>query len=164
MEKRKQYFHQDFVLAVILLIIGIACFIGSYSIPRSSNPVNNIHTFPQLAAGGLIIFSLFNIKEGWKKSKKLTEDIAQGKDVVPEMSMEKLKYPMIGIVGILVYAAAVAILGFFVSTAVFMMASIYWLGYKKWPVIIATTIGLELFVYILFVKVLFTRMPAGLLF
>ena len=164
MDPKKKYFHQDLVIAVILLIIGIAFFIGSFSIPRSSNPVNNIHTFPQLAAGGLIVFSIFNIYEGWKKSKKLSEDITAGKDIIPEISMEKLKYPLIGIFGILIYAAAVAVIGFFVSTAIFMMISIYWLGYKKWPVIIATTVGLEAFIYILFVKVLFTRMPAGLLF
>ncbi len=50
MSRSKKYFHQDFVLAVILLLVGIAFFAGSFMIPRSDNPVNNIHTFPQLAS------------------------------------------------------------------------------------------------------------------
>ena len=164
MSRSKKYFHQDFVLAVILLLVGIAFFAGSFMIPRSDNPVNNIHTFPQLASGALIVFSLFNVKDGWEKSKKLTEDIAAGKDIVPEISIKKLKFPLLGAGIILVYAVGIAILGFFVSTAVFMVGMIYWLGYRKVWVILVTTVGLELFIYVLFVRVLYTRMPPGLLF
>jgi len=164
MNKNKKYIHQDLLMAILLFLIAAAFFIGSFMLQKFPNPVNNIHTFPQLASGAMLVFSVFNISAGWKKTKKLNEDIAAGKDVVPEISMEKLKYPLIGIAGILVYAVCVGTIGFFVSTAVFMVVSIYWLGYRKIWVILATTAGLELFIYILFVRVLFTRMPSGLLF
>ncbi len=83
---------------------------------------------------------------------------------MPEISIKKLKFPLLGAGIILVYAVGIAILGFFVSTAVFMVGMIYWLGYRKVWVILVTTVGLELFIYVLFVRVLYTRMPPGLLF
>lgn len=151
-------------MAVLLFLMGAVFFLGSFMLPRYSSPVNNIHTFPQLASGALIVFSLFNIREGWKKSKKLTEDIEAGKPVVPEISMQKMKYPLLGVAAITAYAVGVAVIGFFVSTAVFMIGAIWWLGYRKLWVILTVTAGLELFIYILFVRILYTRMPAGLLF
>lgn len=164
MEKPKKYIHQDLFMAAILLLIGIFFFAGSFRLPRSDNPVSNIHTFPQLASGALIVFSVYNCWLGIKKSKKLNEDLAAGKVKAPELSIKKLKYPLIGIAMILLYAAGVAVIGFFVSTAVFMIGSVYYLGYRKLWVILLVTAGLELFIYVLFVRVLFTRLPAGLLF
>lgn len=164
MNKNKKYIHQDLLMAVLLFLIASAFFIGSFMLQRFPTPVNNIHTFPQLASGAMIVFSFFNISAAWKKTKKLNEDIAAGKDVVPEISWKKLKYPLTAVTGILVYTVCVAVIGFFVSTAVFMVVAIYWLGYRKLWVILATTTGLELFIYILFVRVLYTRMPSGLLF
>lgn len=164
MNHSRKYIHQDLLMAVLLLLIGTAFFIGSFGLPRTDNPINNIHTFPQLASGALILFSLFNIAAGLRKTRQMNEDISSGKNIVPEISFRKLKYPLIGIVMIFLYAVCVAVIGFFVSTAVFMVCSIYYLGYRKIWVILATTAGLELFIYILFVRVLYTRMPAGLLF
>lgn len=164
MERQKKYIHQDLLMAVILFLIGLFFFIGSFGLPKSDNPVSNIHTFPQLASGALLIFSIYNIWQGWEKSRKLNRDIAEGKEVVPELSAEKLKFPLIGVGFILLYAIGVAVIGFFVSTAVFLFASIYYLGYRKIWVILCIIGGLELFIYILFVRILFTRLPAGLLF
>lgn len=164
MEFRKKYIHQDLLMAAILLLIGLGFWGGSFLLPRFDDPVSNIHTFPQLASGALVLFSLFNIMDGVKKTRKLNADIAAGKEVVPEISWKKLKYPLIGVALILAYAVGVAVIGFFVSTAIFMVVSIWYLGYRKIWVILATTAGLELFIYILFVQVLYTRMPDGLLF
>ena len=164
MEKSKKYMHQDLFMAVLLFLIGTFFFVGSFWLPRSDNPVSNIHTFPQLASGALMVFSLYGIWAGYRETKKLNRELSDGKKVVPELSREKLKFPLIGVGFILLYAAGVTVIGFFVSTAVFLAGSIYYLGYHKLRVILMVTAGLELFIYILFVRVLFTRLPVGLLF
>lgn len=165
MEHPKKYVHQDLVMAVGLLIIGLAFFIGSFMLPRDTNTVNNIHTFPMLASGALVLFSFYNVYSSWKKTKKLNEDYVAGKlKSAPEISVEKLKYPMIAVLMVLAYAIGVAVIGFFVSTTVFLIASIWYLGYRKLWVILLLTFGLNLFIYVLFVRILYTRLPANLLF
>lgn len=162
--KNKKYIHQDLIMAIALMVVGIAFFIGSFTLPRYDNPVNNIHVFPLFASTMLMIFSVYNIYAGIKKSKELNAKIAAGEDVVPEISWQKLKYPMTAIFFILIYVICVALLGFFVSSFVFMIAFGYWLGYKKVWVLALTAFGMELFIWVLFVHFLYTRLPNGILF
>jgi hypothetical protein len=162
--KRVRYIHQDLLMALILLAFGVAFFIGSYYLPETDVPVNNVRAFPQFASGALIIFSIFNIFHGWKATKKLNADLENSSNIIPEISWTKLKYPVLGFLGVLIYAIGVSVVGFFVSTMVFMVAAIWLLGYRKIWVILTTTLGIELFIYLLFVKFLCTRMPKGLLF
>lgn len=165
MNKPKKIIHQDLVMAVGLMIVGIAFFVGSFMLPRDANPINNIHTFPMLASGTLILFSVFNIQNGIKKTRKLNEDYVAGTlKSAPEITWEKLKYPVAAAAIILIYAISVAVIGFFVSTAIFLPVSITLMGYRKYWVTACVTIGLEAFIYILFIRVLFMRLPAGLLF
>ncbi len=162
--QRIKYLHQDLVMAVILCVMGVLFFVGSFFIPDMGNPVADIRTFPQLASGALIVFSFFNIRQGWQATVKLNAELERDGAKVPEISLTKLKYPVLGFIGVLTYAAAVSILGFFVSTGVFMIAAIWLLGYRKLWVILLTTFGMEIFIYLLFVSFLHTRMPEGLLF
>lgn len=67
--------------------------------------------------------------------------------------------PLIALIMISAYAAAMQVAGFFVSTAVFLPLAMLAQRQKNWKVILGVTLGLELFVYLLFVVALGLRMP-----
>ena len=49
--------------------------------------------------------------------------------------------------------------GFFISTAVFCPLGMYMLGQRNWKVLVGVPIGLDAFVYVLFVMQLQLQMP-----
>ncbi len=53
------------------------------------------------------------------------------------------KNPLIGYGMIVIYALAIPTVGFFVSTAAYMVLATIHLGYRKWIVVICVTLGLE---------------------
>lgn len=67
--------------------------------------------------------------------------------------------PVVAIIVITAYAAAMEFTGYFMSTAVFLPLGMFIQGQKNWKVIIGVTAGLEIFVYLLFVVGLSLRMP-----
>lgn len=67
--------------------------------------------------------------------------------------------PLIALIMISAYAAAMEVAGFFVSTAVFLPLTMFVQRQRNWKVILGVTVGLDLFVYLLFVVALGLRMP-----
>ena len=67
--------------------------------------------------------------------------------------------PLTALILISAYAAAMQVFGFFVSTAVFLPLAMFAQRQKNWKVILGVTLGLELFVYLLFVVALGLQMP-----
>lgn len=67
--------------------------------------------------------------------------------------------PLVALMTISAYAAAMQSLGFFVSTAVFLPLTMLVQGQRNWKVVLGVTLGFELFVYLLFVVALNLRMP-----
>ena len=66
--------------------------------------------------------------------------------------------PVVATILIIAYAALMEYSGYFISTAVFLPLGMFVQGQKSWKVIIGVTLGLELFVYLLFVVGLSLRM------
>ena len=63
------------------------------------------------------------------------------------------------LIGLVIFASVFEILGFFLPAAVFIPAMSYLLGYRKPLTIGLTTIGVLLFVYLVFIKLLEVNMP-----
>jgi hypothetical protein len=112
----------------------------------------------------LLLFSVYNVYQGWKSTKALNAKARAGDEIMPELSMGQLRYPLTGFLFIAAYLIAMPFIGFFISSAVFLVAFICYLGYRRIPVILAIVFGLEGFIYFLFVKMLMTRLPAGIFF
>ena len=72
--------------------------------------------------------------------------------------------PFIGLLFILAYIICIQFIGFFVSTAIFMLAFMRFLQMKKWWLMVAITVGVEIFIYLAFVLAFAIRLPAGILF
>ena len=70
-----------------------------------------------------------------------------------------LKGPMVSILLIIAYAILMNFVGYFISTAIFLPLGMFALGQRNWKIMLGITIGLELFIYILFDVELKIRMP-----
>ena len=85
----------------------------------------------------------------------------EGTDLSP---LAKQLLPFAGLLFVLIYCICIQYIGFFVSTAVFMLAFMRFLQMKKWWLMIAIAVGMDIVTYVLFVIVFAIRMPSGLLF
>ena len=78
-----------------------------------------------------------------------------------EVTLKEFKNPMLMFVIICVYVAMMITIGFFPATLIFMPVSMLFMGYRRPLPIICTTIGMNLFVWVLFVYSLKVRLPEG---
>lgn len=93
------------------------------------------------------------------------EQIARGRLEPPVAGRrwiaEGLRSPLFFMGATVIYVLLVPLVGFFVATAAFMLASFALLGVLSWVVRLAVTAGFLLFAYLLFVRVLLVSLPSG---
>ena len=78
-------------------------------------------------------------------------------------SWEENKLPLLGYALIVVYILLIDVLGFFVSTTIFMVGYMLFLKMRKPLTLMLVTLGVDVFVYFLFVMQLKLNLPSGLL-
>lgn len=83
---------------------------------------------------------------------------------VSEISLEEIKYPLIAIVYLLGYIISIKYVGFFVSTFVFLVLFMKFFRIKNHINIFLVSVGINLFIYGLFVNLLKIKLPTGILF
>ena len=71
--------------------------------------------------------------------------------------------PMIAFVMVAVYTLLIPKVGFFVTSAVFMLIFMVWMGYRKPVPMVLTTVGMLGFIWYLFVFSLNVPLPSGIL-
>lgn len=152
--------HQDAIVGLMIIIFSITFFTQTFKM------TSDAAIYPQ---GILIIFALFGasiLLSGMKKTTK----IKTGKDdQYPEGEEERLhwkvlKSPMSAFTMIALYILLINITGFFSATTVFVLFFMRYIGAKGWVTYVSTTVGFNLFIYLLFVMQLNVQLPRGILF
>ena len=156
--KRRYYVHHDIFVGIVLILFSLTFFLLSRDFPGLSALV------PQSFICLLILLALIMMAYALKETRRGNARIREGKPFEPEITLGTVKRPMQGFLFILVYSLCVHYIGFFVSTALFMVAFMAFLRVKSWLQIILSTILMEAFVYALFVMQLKLVLPKGLLF
>lgn len=87
----------------------------------------------------------------------LIHGIREKKYQAPEY--KSVKAPFLALLMMIVYCSVMELAGFFISTAVFCPLGMYMLGQRNWKVLVGVPIGLDAFVYVLFVMQLQMQMP-----
>lgn len=154
---KKRTVHEQVPALLFLIAISMFFFIKAFE-------YGDVKLFPIITSSLVMAFSSIQLARAIKKTKEVNKKIAEDSDYIPAISWEKLKTPVVGYIMAAVYVAMIPTIGFFVSTAVFMVLFMVFLGYRKWGVILAVTVGIELAVYLLFVKELAVRIPHGILY
>ena len=130
-----------------VLIILSAIFYGMAG--KFVNP--SAAVWPRAVLVGIIILSALLVLNGVKQTAAHADPGLIHLDII--------KGPMAALLVIVVYAVLMKFTGYFVSTAIFLPFGMFALGQRNWKAILGVTVGLELFVYVLFVMQLQLRMP-----
>ena len=130
-----------------VLIILSAIFYGMAG--KFVNP--SAAVWPRAVLVGIIILSALLVLNGMKQTAAHADP-----GLIP---LDIIKGPMAALLVIVVYAVLMKFTGYFVSTAIFLPFGMFALGQRNWKAIFGVTVGLELFVYVLFVMQLQLRMP-----
>jgi hypothetical protein len=80
------------------------------------------------------------------------------------VTIKEMINPMIAFVMVAVYTLLIPKVGFFVTSTVFMLIFMVWMGYRKPVPMVLTTVGMMGFIWYLFVYSLNVPLPSGILF
>lgn len=153
----KRYIHHDVFISLVLIAFSVVFLWTSKNFPDLSG------VFPQFFLVVLIVLAAIVLYRAVKESARVNDLRAKGEEVSPDLTLSSISLPMQGWACVLAYSLAIHYIGFFVSTTVFMVLFMLFLGIRKWPQILLPTIGTDVFLYLLFVRQLKLSLPSGLL-
>ncbi len=138
--------HPDVWIGGVLIVLSVIFYVmaGQFSNPDAA-------MWPKAILIGIIILSAMVTVHGLK----LTQPKTNQSQILPQ----GLAGPFFALLAIVLYAVLMNFTGYFVSTAIFLPLGMFFLGQRNWKAILGVTVGLELFVYVLFVVQLQLRMP-----
>jgi putative tricarboxylic transport membrane protein len=158
----------DLFSGVFLLILSIALFIGSFGVKRLTISSIGSGFVPKVVAVLLAMVSIAIIRHGIIAARKKAPAEKSKKTQCAPEETEKLHVKgLLGTLGLItIYIAAMAPIGFLITTAVYLFLQITVLATKeqrKYPLFIIISILTSLSVYFTFVKVFHLMLPAGIL-
>lgn len=138
--------HADVWIGLVLIALSIVFYVmaGEFRNPDAA-------VWPRVILIGIIILSTMLLLNGWQLTKQNADTTLPG--------LNTLAGAMAALLIMVIYAALMNFTGYFVSTAVFLPVGMFLLGQRNWKAILGVTVGLEVFVYVLFVMQLQLRMP-----
>ncbi len=163
----------NIIIGVILLVFSAFYFYSTSEFPPPSKTENlGPAFFPTLLAAALAILSLLLILTSFffrdVSGKEKGGAVIQGAERLEEdsFSADDVSYKFLfgTIVLSFLYVGVLSILGFLVSTPLFLIILIRVLGYEKWVNNLAASVGLTAALYLLFATALGVALPAGIFF
>lgn len=163
----------NIIIGIILLIASAFYYYSTLDFPPPTKTENlGPAFFPTLLAAALAFLALLLVIAGLfprgasRKDKgaaaldgaeRLEED-AFGAEVIA-------RKPLFAAVGLsFLYVGLISVLGYLVSTPLFLIALIRLLGYEKWVNNVIASVGLTAALYLLFVVALGVHLPEGIFF
>ncbi len=118
--------------------------------------------FPKVILGCFIAFGLWIAYKGIVKTlliQKGHEDQVKDKP----LALKQMSRPMACLAGVIVYVAIIKITGFFVASTIFTLLFMKFYGLKSLKKMLLVTLGMNVFLYVLFVMQLKVQLPEGML-
>ena len=142
MVKMKKYLKLDTVIALILIIFSLVFLNMTREFPEESA------LFPKLTLYSMILFSVMVIIESVVKNKKIAG-----------LEKESIKNIFIITVLIVLYYVLAKFLGLIIATFFFILATTKFLGEESIAKSVILGIGLNILIYVVFVKFLSVPIP-----
>ena len=149
-KNQKWRWHSDVYTATVMLLIGL--FLGWEALSMPSIP----RRFPLLACILICILSLAILVRGIVRTNAAK---STGETFEPVYPWSKVKYALLMMALLISYAVLINVIGFFPATALFVPVCMVVLGVRKPLVIILSTVGINLFIWFLFIKQLHIPLP-----
>jgi len=150
----RPYTGQILVIAGIFWV-GLMFFVISFSFPLPSpilRAVTSARTIPQVWFFALIPVTVLAIIP-----------IVRGKDD-PDLAWGNVRLVAIVLIALIVSVGLFGIIGYYLSSAIFMVTTMWVLGSRKKLELIAVPAGWVLFSYFVFARLLNVRLPIGSVF
>lgn len=163
----------NIIIGIILLIFSAFYYFSTMGFPPPSKTENlGPAFFPTLLAAALAFLALLLILNSlfFRGASGKEEDgaVIQGAERLEEDSFgaEQISYTFLfGTICLsFLYVGLLSVLGFLISTPLFLIILIRLLGYEKWVNNLAASIGLTATLYLLFATALGVSLPAGIFF
>lgn len=138
--------HTDVWIGLVLIALSIVFYVMSCSFANM-----DAATWPRVILIGIMILSTMLVLHGWQLTRQNADAALPG--------LNSVAGAMGALVIMIIYAILMNFTGYFVSSAIFLPVGMFLLGQRNWKAILGVTVGLEVFVYILFVMQLQLRMP-----
>lgn len=153
----KSHIHYDVFISIATILLGLFFLATSVSFP------NDTGLFPRIFSMLLVVCSAFVLFSGIRNTRELNRKAAAGEQPELDFTGQELLQTVLGFLILVAYVACVGFLGFFTSTAIFLVAFMYFLHMRNWKIVIPVTVGVVLVVYFVFVIQLQVALPRGLL-
>jgi len=141
---------QNLVIGLVVAAIGLFGMYNAIGMPDGTRPytlvVTGIFTVLGLTLSGNAIY--------YRHKPAHDCGVVHAKEMVN---------PMIAFLMILVYTLLIPRVGFFITSAIFMLIMMVWMGYRKIVPMLLTTAIMLGFIYFLFVIQLSVPLPSGIL-
>lgn len=141
----------DFYLAAGIMIICVLYLFATLQLPEKAA------FYPIFVVSLLIIMDIMFIIETFLKYKKTSAAICEGEKMFKDFEIKQFFFVL---ATSLVYIVLINILGFYVTTLIYLLLTLLGLGVKKHHSIIAT-IGFCIVVYLAFTVFLKVPLPTG---
>jgi putative tricarboxylic transport membrane protein len=159
------FIKNEFHIAILLVLVGFFVLFMSNTIPLmvavEKSSVINARFFPKLMGAILILLSIGMAVENYFRA-------STGKSNTADEDKKKLKgqWSRLGALAIicLLYYLLFQPLGFLLSSVLFMLGFLTFLGVRRWYVVLPLSILVPLCVYLLFKTILGAPLPDGLLY
>jgi hypothetical protein len=118
--------------------------------------------FPKVILACFIGFGLWIAYKGVVKTRLLKND--RGDQVKDKpLDLTQLKRPFLTLAGVIMYVAAIKLAGFFVASTAFVLVFMWFSGIRSIKKMLLITLGMDIFLYLLFVIQLKVQLPSGML-
>lgn len=131
----------------IFIVLSLGLYRVTMEFPRGAN------IFPQLALGSIIFLSIIMGILDLKKKRQTSK---------PQNSGWWRPYIIFALTTL--YIVSITYLGFFVSTSIFVIIIMFYLGLRNLSSYVVTLTVIMVFYYLLFIKLLHVPLPQGLIF
>ncbi len=163
----------NIIIGVILLISSAFYYFSTSEFPPPTKTENlGPGFFPTILAAALAFLALLLILNGLlargASGKEKGGAVIQGAERLEEDSFSadnvSNKFLFGTIILSFLYVGLLSVLGYLISTPLFLIILIRLLGYEKWANNLAASVGLTAALYLLFATALGVSLPAGIFF
>lgn len=139
----------DRIIAFIIIILSLGLYRVSIEFPKGAD------IFPQVALGSMIFLAVILIILDLKKKQQNSK---------PQGRKTGWLRPYLIFALTTLYIVSITSIGFFVSTCIFIVVIMFYLGLRKLLNYVITLMVIVVFYYLLFIRLLHVPLPQGLIF
>lgn len=148
--------HHDLWIGSFMCLLAVALLL------RTSNMPAGAAQFPKVILSCFIVFGLWITYKGIMKTMLIRNGKEEQVKDKP-LDLQLMIRPMMCLTGVVAYVAVIKILGFFVASTAFTLLFMWLYGMRSLKKMTLVTLGMDVFLYLLFVVQLKVQLPEGIL-